>query len=40
MASEDEATEAQIKRLYAVLHSRGIDPKQFKKDRNIASYQD
>jgi len=38
MASEDYATEAQIKRLYAVLHSVGLDPKQWKKDANIASY--
>ena len=38
MASEDFATEGQIKRLYAVLHSVGIDPKQWKKDANIASY--
>lgn len=38
MASEDSATEAQIKRLYAVLHSIGADPKQWKKDKNIASY--
>ena len=38
MASEDYATEGQIKRLYAVLHSIGIDPKQWKKDKNIASY--
>ena len=38
MASEDYATEGQIKRLYAVLHSIGMDPKQWKKDKNIASY--
>ncbi len=38
MASEDNATEAQIKRLYAVLHSVGLDPKQWKKDQNIAAY--
>jgi len=38
MASEDFATEGQIKRLYAVLHSVGLDPKQWKKDQNIASY--
>jgi hypothetical protein len=38
MASEDKATEAQIKRLYAVLFSLSIDPKQWKKDQNIASY--
>jgi hypothetical protein len=38
MASEDFATEGQIKRLYAVLHSVGLDPKQWKKDANIASY--
>ena len=38
MASEDFATEAQIKRLYAVLHSLGHDPKAWKKGQNIASY--
>ena len=38
MASEDYATEGQIRRLYAVLHSVGLDPKQWKKDQNIASY--
>ncbi|MGB7532991.1 MAG: hypothetical protein WA977_08485 [Halobacteriota archaeon] len=38
MASEDYATEGQIKRLYAVLHSVGLDPTQWKKDQNIASY--
>ena len=38
MASEDKATEGQIKRLYAVLHSVGLDPTQWKKDQNIASY--
>ena len=38
MASEDYATEGQIKRLYAVLHSIGLDPAQWKKDQNIASY--
>ena len=38
MASEDFATEGQIKRLYAVLHSVGLDPAQWKKDQNIASY--
>ena len=38
MASEDFATERQIKRLHAVLHSVGLDPTQWKKDQNIASY--
>jgi predicted secreted acid phosphatase len=38
MAAEDQATENQIKRLYAVLHSLGYDPKEWKKERNIASY--
>jgi hypothetical protein len=33
-----DAEERQIKRLYAVMHSLGIDPKQWKKDHNIASY--
>ena len=39
MASEDCATEKQVKRLYAVLHSLGWDPKEFKKERNFASYE-
>lgn len=39
MAAEDYATEAQIKRLYAVLHSLGRDPKEFKKSRNFSSYE-
>lgn len=38
MAAEDFATEAQIKKLYAVLHSLNIDPKDFKKEQNFASY--
>lgn len=38
MASEDGATKPQIKRLYAVLHSIGIDPKEWKKEKNIASF--
>ena len=38
MASEDKATEKQIKRLHAVLHSIGLDPTGWKKDQNIASY--
>ena len=38
MASEDKATKAQIKRLYAVLHSLSIDPAKFKKQHNISSY--
>jgi hypothetical protein len=33
-----DAEDRQIKRLYAVMHSLGIDPKQWKKDHNIASY--
>ena len=39
MASEDCATEKQVKRLYAVLHSLSWDPKEFKKERNFASYE-
>lgn len=35
---EELAFDAQIKRLYAVLHSLGIDPKDFKKNQNITSY--
>ena len=38
MASEDGATKPQIKRLYAVLHSIGVDPKEWKKRQNIASF--
>ena len=38
MASEDGATKPQIKRLYAVLHSIGRDPKEWKKEHNIASF--
>ena len=38
MATEDFATENQIKRLYAVLHSLGYDPAKWKKGQNIASY--
>jgi len=38
MASEDGATKPQIKRLYAVLHSIGVDPKEWKKSKNIASF--
>ena len=38
MPDEELAFEAQIKRLYAVLHSLGIDPKDFKKNQNIASF--
>jgi hypothetical protein len=39
MAGNDLATESQIRKLYAVLHSLGIEPKEFKKERNIASYE-
>ncbi len=35
---ETEAEERQIKRLYAVLHSLGIDPKAFKKEKGFSSY--
>ena len=35
MASEGKATEAQTKRLYAVLHSLGTDYKKFEKDFDI-----
>lgn len=34
-----KATPAQIKRLYAVLHSIDIDPKKFKKQQNISSFE-
>ena len=36
--NEELAFDAQIKRLYAVLYSLGIDPKDFKKNQNITSY--
>ena len=32
------ASEGQIKRLYAVLYSLGIEPRQWKKEQNFASY--
>jgi len=38
MATENLATENQIKRLYAVLHSLGHEPKDWKKGQNIGSY--
>ena len=38
MAAEDFATEAQIKKLYAVLHSLNIGPKEFKKAHKFDSY--
>ena len=34
-----KATPAQIKRLYAVLHSVNVDPKQFKKEQKISSFE-
>jgi len=38
-AEEEElATPQQIKKLYAVLHSLGISPKEFKKERGFTSY--
>ena len=38
MASEDNATEAQIKHLYGVIHGLGMDPKEWKKNSNISSF--
>ena len=38
MAAEDAATEAQIKHLYGVIHGLGMDPKEWKKNSNIASF--
>lgn len=38
MSNDDKASDAQIKRLYAVLYSLGIDPNDFRKDKNIASF--
>jgi len=40
MTDNEPATQKQINRLYAVLHSLGIDPKQFKKDNNLNNLQD
>ena len=37
-AEEELATPQQIKKLYAVLHSLGISPKEFKKERGFTSY--
>ena len=36
--SEELASEGQIKRLYAVLYSLGIEPRQWKRDQNFSSY--
>lgn len=36
--SEEHASDAQIKRLYAVLHSLKIDPKQWKKEQGFGNY--
>jgi hypothetical protein len=39
MAAEDLATTAQIKRLYAVIYATHNDPKAWKKERNISSFE-
>ncbi len=39
MAAEDLATKAQIKRLYAVIYATHSDPKEWKKERNISSFE-
>lgn len=40
MTENEPATQNQVNRLYAVLHSLGINPKQFKKDNNLNNLQD
>ena len=36
--SENLATEAQIKKIYALLHRLGIDPRDFREERGFTSY--
>lgn len=38
MMSEEYASDAQIKRLYAVLHSLKLDPKEWKKEQGFGNY--
>ena len=40
MSDNEPATQKQVNRLYAVLHSLNIDPKEFKKDQHISNLQD
>jgi len=39
MATEDLATTAQIKRLYAVIYATHNDPKEWKKEKNVSSFE-
>ena len=39
MAAEDLATKAQIKRLYAVIYATHNDPKEWKKEKNVSSFE-
>ncbi|HDS44907.1 MAG TPA: hypothetical protein ENN68_02225 [Methanomicrobia archaeon] len=39
MAAEDLATKAQIKRLYAVIYATHNDPKDWKKEKNVSSFE-
>jgi uncharacterized protein YpbB len=39
MAAEDLATTAQIKRLYAVIYATNNDPKEWKKEKNVSSFE-
>jgi hypothetical protein len=39
MAAEDLATTAQIKRLYAVIYATHNDPKEWKKEKNVSSFE-
>ena len=40
MTDNEPATQKQINRLYAVLHSLNINPKEFKKDQHISNLED
>ena len=40
MNDDESATQKQINKLYAVLHSLKINPKEFKKDQVISDFQD
>ena len=39
MAAEDLATKAQIKRLYAVIYATNNDPKEWKREKNVSSFE-
>jgi hypothetical protein len=40
MTDNEPATQTQINRLYAVLHSLNINPKDFKKDQHISNLEE